>query len=75
MVRLDRLTRSVEVMGGRVCVRGTRVTVGAVLSQVAAGLSVVEILDAYPYLDEQDVRQAVAYAAWRASEVDVGISS
>ena len=75
MVRLDRLTRSVEVMGGRVCVRGTRVTVGALVGLMAVGLSVVEILDAYPYLDEQDVRQAVAYAAWRASDVEVGIRS
>jgi len=56
-------------------VRGTRVTVGVVVGLLAAGLSVGEILDAYPYLDEQDVRQAVAYAAWRASEVEVGISS
>lgn len=55
--------------------RGTRVTVGALVGLMAVGLSVVEILDAYPYLDEQDVRQAVAYAAWRASEVEVGISS
>jgi uncharacterized protein (DUF433 family) len=62
-------------MGGRVCVRGTRVTVGAVLGLMTAGLSVVEVLDAYPHLDEQDVRQAIAYAAGRASEVDVGISS
>ena len=55
--------------------RGTRVTVGALVGLMAVGLSVVEILDAYPYLDEQDVRQAFAYAAWRASEVEVGISS
>jgi uncharacterized protein (DUF433 family) len=75
MIRLDRLTRSVEVMGGRVCVRGTRVTVGALVGLMAAGVPVVEILDAYPYLDEQDLQQAVAYAAWRASEVEVQISS
>jgi uncharacterized protein (DUF433 family) len=62
-------------MGGRVCVRGTGVTVGALVGLVAAGVPVVEILDAYPCLDEEDVRQAVAYAAWRASEVEVQISS
>jgi uncharacterized protein (DUF433 family) len=51
------------------------VTVGVVVGLIAEGFSVVEILDAYPYLDEQDVRRAVAYAAWRPSEVEVGISS
>jgi uncharacterized protein (DUF433 family) len=49
--------------------------VGVVFGLMAAGVLVVEILAAYPYLDEQDVRQAVAYGAWRASEVEVGISS
>ena len=58
MAQLDRVTRSIAVMGGKPCVGGTRVTVGTVVGLVAAGKPIVEILDAYPYLDEQD---AVSY--------------
>lgn len=62
MAPLDRVTRSIDVMGGKPCVGGTRVTVGTVVGLVAVGKPVAEILDAYPYLVEQDVMQALAYA-------------
>lgn len=74
MAPLDRVTRSIDVMGGKPCVGGTRVTVGTVVGLVAVGKSVAEILDAYPYLDEQDVMQALAYAAWRVEEIEIPIS-
>jgi uncharacterized protein (DUF433 family) len=71
MRRLDRITIDPEVMGGKACIRGMRVTVGTVVGLVAAGHSVEEILAAYPYLEEADIYQALAYAAWRVEEVEV----
>ena len=53
-------------MGGKPCLRGMRVTVGTVVGLVASGRSDSEILAAYPYLQAEDIRQALAYAAWRA---------
>lgn len=75
MAPLDRVTRSINVMGGKPCVGCTRVTVGTVVGLVAAGKSVTEILDAYSYLDEQDVMQSLGYAAWRGAEIEIPISA
>ena len=63
MSNLDRITRRPEIMGGKPCIRGMRVTVGTLVGLVAAGRSTQEILAAYPYLEEEDIRQALAYAA------------
>ena len=68
---LDRITRDPEVMGGKPCLRGMRVTVGTVVGLVASGHSDAEILAAYPYLQAEDIRQALAYAAWRVKEIEV----
>jgi len=68
---LDRITRNPEVMGGKPCLRGMRVTVGTLVGLVASGRSNTEILAAYPYLEEEDIRQALAYAAWRVEEIEV----
>jgi uncharacterized protein (DUF433 family) len=68
---LDRITRNPEVMGGKPCVRGLRVTVGMVVGLVASGHSSAEILAAYPYLEQEDIWQALAYAAWRVEEIEV----
>ncbi|MDO8392311.1 MAG: DUF433 domain-containing protein [Actinomycetota bacterium] len=75
MVSLDRVSRSIDVMGGKACVGNTRVTVGTVVGLVATGKSVAEILAAYPYLVDQDVMQALAYAAWRVEEIEIPISA
>ncbi len=64
----DRITFEPGKMGGRACIRGMRVTVGLVVSLVAEGLSWDEILHDYPYLERDDIRQALAYAAWLARE-------
>ena len=66
MEKLDRITRNPEVMGGKPCVRGMRVTVGTVVGLVAAGYSTQKILDSYPYLEKEDITQALRYAAWRS---------
>jgi uncharacterized protein (DUF433 family) len=68
---LDRITRNPEVMSGKACIRAMRVTVATVVGLVASGHSSAEILRAYPYLEEEDIRQALAYAAWRVEEMEV----
>ena len=65
---LDRISFDPRVMGGRACVRGTRVTVATVVGLVADGMAVDEILADYPYLAVEDVRAALAYAARLARE-------
>ena len=71
MELLRRITHDPLVMGGRPCIRGMRVTVGTVLGLLAAGHSEQEILIAYPYLEPDDVRAALTYAAWRTEESEL----
>ena len=68
MRHLSRITLDPAVMGGKACIRGRRVTVGTILGLLAAGRSREEILRAYPYLEPEDIDQALAYAAWRVEE-------
>ncbi|MGD1038903.1 MAG: DUF433 domain-containing protein [Roseiarcus sp.] len=75
MPEFERITQDPAVMGGRPCIRGLRVTVGAIVGQVGTGRSVEEILADYPYLDREDVMQALRYAAWRAEEREVTLRS
>ncbi len=65
MHNLTRITRNPEVMGGKPCIRGMRVTVGTVVGLMASGHLPNDILKAYPYLEEADIYEALAYAAWR----------
>jgi uncharacterized protein (DUF433 family) len=71
MERLDRITQQPGVMGGRACIRGMRVTVGMVVGMIGSGRSVDEVLADYPYLEREDIMQALRYAAWRAEEREV----
>jgi len=71
MKTLDRITFSPEVMGGKASIRGLRVTVGTIVGLIAAGRTKTEILKLYPYLEPEDIDQALAYAAWRVEEIDV----
>ena len=64
MIELDRITFNPNIMGGRACIRGMRVTVSLVVRLVANGMTADEIIEAYPYLETEDVRQALRYAAW-----------
>jgi uncharacterized protein (DUF433 family) len=70
-MQLDRITFNPNIMGGKPCIRGMRVTVGTIVGLLAVGHSFEEILTAYPYLEEQDLFQSLSYAAWRAEEVEV----
>jgi uncharacterized protein (DUF433 family) len=71
MTSFDRITQNAVIMGGRPCVRGMRVTVGMIVGQVGAGVSMEAILADYPYLERDDILQALRYAAWRAEEREV----
>lgn len=70
MKELTRITRDPQVMGGKPCIRGLRVTVGTIVGLLASGRTSAEILKAYPYLEEEDIRESLAYAAWRAEEIE-----
>jgi uncharacterized protein (DUF433 family) len=74
MQQLTRITLNPEVMGGKPCIRGMRVTVGTVVGLVASGYSTEDILRLYPYLEEEDIREALAYAAWRVEEIEVPVA-
>lgn len=60
-----------EVMGGKPCIRGTRVTVGTITGLLASGAEIPEILELYPYLTIEDVRAALSYATWRSEEREI----
>ena len=74
MAQIDRITQQPDVMGGKACVRGMRVTVGMIVGQIGAGRSVEEILADYPYLEREDIMQALRYAAWRAEEREIELA-
>jgi uncharacterized protein (DUF433 family) len=71
MKRLDRITFDANVMGGKPCIRGMRVTVGMLTGLVASGHDIPAILALYPYLEAEDVTQALRFAAWRAEEMEL----
>ena len=72
---IDRITFDPEVMGGKPCIRGMRVTVGTIVGLIGAGKTIDEVLQEYPYLEQEDVLQALSYAAWRAEEREVPTAS
>ncbi len=75
MKKFERITFNPEVMGGKPCIRGMRVTVGMVVGLVAFGHSSEKILEMYPYLEKGDIKQALEYAAWRADEKELPLTT
>jgi uncharacterized protein (DUF433 family) len=75
MTGFDRITLNAAVMGGKPCIRGMRVTVGMIVGQIGAGQTVEDLLRDYPYLEAEDVTQALRYAAWRSEEREVVLAS
>ena len=67
-MQIERITHNPAVMGGKPCIRGMRVTVGMILGLMASGKPRERILEAYPYLEPEDIDAAMAYAAWRLEE-------
>ena len=74
MKTLTRITMDPAVMGGKACIRGMRVTVGMIVGQIGAGLTIEQLLTDYPYLEREDIMQALRYAAWLAEEREVVLS-
>jgi len=66
MATFDRITQQPGMMGGKVCILGMRVTVGMIVGQIGTSHSIEDILVDYPYLEHEDIYQAIRYAAWRA---------
>jgi len=75
MKPLTRITFDPQVMGGKPCIRGMRVTVGMIVGMIASGQTKEDLLRLYPYLESEDIDQALSYAAWRAEEIEVPVLS
>jgi len=75
MKNLTRITLDPNVMGGKPCIRGLRMTVGTVIGLLASGLSADEVIKMYPYLETEDLMEALSYAAWRSEEIEVPLAS
>jgi uncharacterized protein (DUF433 family) len=70
----SRITRDPAVMAGKPCIRGMRVTVAMVVSQIAEGATIETILEEFPYLEREDITQALRYAAYMASGQEIDLS-
>ena len=75
MPTFERITHNPAVMGGKPCIRGMRVTAGAILGLLAIGRKPEEILAAYPYLETDDIPAVLSYAAWRLEEREAALPS
>lgn len=74
MTLSSRITHNPQIMGGKPCIRGMRVTVGTIVGLIASGHSTAQILELYPYLENEDIRESLAYAAWRAEEIELPLA-
>jgi uncharacterized protein (DUF433 family) len=75
MSNFARITQNPAVMGGKPCIRGLRVTVAMIVGQIGAGRTVDEVLADYPYLEREDILEALRYAAWRAQEREIDLAN
>lgn len=75
METFDRITRNSNVMNGKACIRGIRVTVGMIVGQIGGGATPDDLLNEFPYLEREDILQALTYAASLASEEEVVLAS
>jgi uncharacterized protein (DUF433 family) len=75
MNEFPRITQNPEIMGGKPCIRGMRVTVGAIVGQIGTGMTVDQVLAGYPYLEREDVLEALRYAAWRSQEREIELTN
>ncbi len=71
MTPFPSITRDPSVMSGKACIRGMRVTVGMVLGNLGAGVTIERLLELYPYLEREDILEALRYGAWLASEREI----
>lgn len=73
METMNRITFDPGMMGGKPCIRGMRVTVGMIVGLLAEGQVKKDILEMYPYLENEDIDAALRYAAWRVEEMEVPV--
>ena len=66
--KLDRITFSSDIMGGQACIRDIRVPVSLIVNMIANGASFTDVIEDYEYLEEEDIKQALKYASWTASD-------
>jgi uncharacterized protein (DUF433 family) len=71
---MERITFNANVMGGKPCIRGMRITVGTIIGLLAKGYSHSDILKVYPYLEAEDISAALLYATWRVEEQEFSIA-
>ena len=64
MEKFERISLKPDVMGGKACIKGTRVTVSMIISHLAEGIGMDEMLKSYPYVTQTDILEALRYAAW-----------
>jgi len=69
MSKFDRITSNPEILGGKACIRGMRISASLVVNLIANGMTVEQIIDEYPDLEAEDIRQALRYAAWAAEGI------
>lgn len=74
MTEFDRITQDPKIMGGKPTIRGMRVTVGTVVGLIGTGRTVEQVLADYPYLEREDVLQALRYAAWRTEDRELTLT-
>jgi uncharacterized protein (DUF433 family) len=74
MKNIERITLDPQRMGGRPCIRNMRVTAGTIVGLVGSGFTTSEIIQKYPYLEEEDIKASLEYAAWRSEEREVALA-
>ncbi len=75
MPGFDRITFDPKLMAGKACIRGMRITVALILNLLAGGMTTEEIIRDYPYLEPEDIRQALLYPAWLAEDTVIPLES
>jgi uncharacterized protein (DUF433 family) len=73
--QFDRITMDPDVMGGKPCIRGMRVTVGMIVEAMSAGRTIEQLLSDFPYIEEADIREALAFAASLAQGHEIRLAS
>jgi len=75
MAQFTRITRDPAVMGGKACIRGMRVTVSMILGNLSSGMTIERLLELYPYIEREDVLEALLYGSFLAAEREIWLES
>ena len=75
MNNFSRITHDADIMGGKACIQGTRVTVGMIITQISEGKDFSVLLEEYPYLSQEDIYEALRYSAWLVNSREMDIAT